>query len=76
MMYPATVAGVSIVPDPTSERKLTDGTGNGDPFETVIELEGKHKNVDPGDLGNGNAVCNWERGIKDSFGASDDLIQG
>lgn len=55
---------------------LTDGSGDGHPFEKVIELEWQHENIDPGNLGDGNAVCGGEWSVQDALGAGEDFVQG
>lgn len=55
---------------------LTDGSRNGHPFKKVVQLEGQHEDVDPGDLGDGDAVCGRKRSIQDAFGAGEDFVQG
>lgn len=40
-----------------------DGAGDGDPAQVVPHLEGKHHDVDPGDLGDGDGVGDGERGV-------------
>jgi hypothetical protein len=40
-----------------------------DPAEVVPELEGEHEHVDPGDLGDGDGVGDWEGGLEDAVHA-------
>lgn len=43
------------------------GSGNSCPAELCAELERKDKDIEPGDLGNGDVVCDWEWSTKDTF---------
>lgn len=40
-----------------------DCTGDGDPLEVVVELEGEDDDIDPGYLGDGDGVGDWEGGV-------------
>lgn len=55
---------------------LTDGSWDGHPFEKVVQLEGQHEDVDPGNLGDGNTVCGGKRSVQDALGAGEDLVKG
>lgn len=56
-------------------RVLTHGSWNSDPPQSRVQLKGKHQNIDPSNLGNGNGVRGRQRGIQDPLGASQDLVE-
>lgn len=45
-------------------------------MEGVPELEGQHDDVDPCDLGDGDAVGDGKGGVEDAFGAGEDFVEG
>lgn len=52
-----------------------DAAGDGNPLQRVNELEGKHHDVDPGDLGDGDGVGDGERSLKDAVHAGEGLVE-
>jgi hypothetical protein len=53
-----------------------DAAGDGHPAEIVPHLEGKHHDVDPGDLGDGDGVGDGERGVEDAVDTDEDVVEG
>ncbi|KUI61852.1 hypothetical protein VP1G_11376 [Cytospora mali] len=51
-----------------------DGSRDRDPSKVNVQLEGQEEHVDPGDLADGDGVCDGERRGQDSFGASEDVV--
>lgn len=55
--------------------ELTDRTRNGDPLQRVVQLEGESQNIEPGDLGDGNAIGDGQRSVQNTLSPSDYLVQ-
>lgn len=51
-----------------------DGRRNGNPFETIDELEGQHQDIHPCDLGNGDGIGQRQRGVEDPIDAVEDVV--
>jgi hypothetical protein len=45
-----------------------DGTGDGDPMEGIVQLEGKEIDVEEDDLGDQDVVADGERSSEDTLG--------
>ena len=63
--------GFNFAPDggnPEDDIGANDGSRDGDPSERLPKLEWEGDYVDPGDLGDGNAVGNGKRGVEYPFG--------
>lgn len=52
------------------------GAGDGDPVEEFPELEWQRNDVDPGDLTNGNGICDRERGVEHALCTGKDFVEG
>jgi len=51
-----------------------DAAGDCYPAEIFPELEWQHHYVDPGNLGDGDGVGDWEGGLEDTFYADEDFV--
>lgn len=51
-----------------------EGCWDGDPAKRVVELEGEDEDVDPGNLTNGNAVRDGQRGVENAVGTCQDVV--
>jgi hypothetical protein len=50
--------------------------GDGDPAKRFVQLEGEEEDVDPGDLTDGDGVCDWQRGVENAISACKHVVHG
>lgn len=53
-----------------------DGSRDRDPTKVVPHLEGKHHDVDPGDLRDGDGIGNGQGGVENALDTDEDIVEG